>query len=430
MSFRIFSSLRYRIALSIFALEAMMMVLVLGQTLTFSHESTKGQLRENEQVILSLLADLSQTALFSMEFSELQQYMDKVTRDPHILRVMVSNFDGLVVISTHFSDVGKNMPSFLGSTEEKFWQTKELNGFGSIAIQFSNAELLAASHQVTKLGITIALSGMAVIALAGLGFGFLLTRRLSVLIEAAGKLADGDLGARTHFEGRDEISIVGQTFDYMVIQVKNTISKLEKQQKELSESKDELERRVQERTSELKQLNYKLLQLAELDALTQLPNRRRFDAHLTQELGRAHRSGSSLSLLLLDIDYFKLFNDHFGHLEGDECLVTVATAINQVSTRRVNDLAARYGGEEFVVTLPETDLAGALVVAENIRKKVEGLHLKHPASKVNQYVTISIGVAIHSKESSFSTPEELIRKADRALYAAKRQGRNQFYVQS
>lgn len=401
-----------------------MMVFVLGLTLTFSHNATKGQLKENEQVIVALLADLSQTALFTVEFDELQQYMEKIIQDPHILRIMVCNLDGVVVVSTEFSDVGTIMSTQFESTPEKFWQTEKIDGFGAISIQFSNSELLAATVQVTKLGIGIALSGMAVIALAGLGFGFLLTRRLSILISAAKQMANGDLNVKTGFKGRDEVSIVGQTFDYMTDKVKGTIAELELQKQELRAARDELEVRVQERTSELQKLNAKLQQLSEMDALTQIPNRRRFDNYLRQELSRAHRAKTPLSLIMLDIDFFKLFNDCYGHQDGDKCLTNVARVIGQVSARRAADLAARYGGEEFTVVLPETDLKGALVIAEKIRQKIESLQMEHRSSEVSAYVTVSVGVATYTTKSPFETQEQLIAEADRWLYEAKHNGRN------
>lgn len=401
-----------------------MMVLVLGLTLSFSHNATKGQLKENEQVIVALLADLSQTALFTVEFDELQQYMEKIIQDPHILRVMVCNLDGVVVVSTEFSDVGKIMPTQLASTAEKFWKTKNIEGFGAISIQFSNSELLAATVQVTKLGIGIALSGMAVIAIAGLGFGFLLTRRLSVLISAAEQMANGDLSVKTGFKGRDEVSIVGQTFDYMTDKVKGNIAELELQKQELSAARDELEVRVQERTSELQELNAKLQQLSEMDALTQIPNRRRFDNYLRQELSRAHRANTPLSLIILDIDSFKSFNDCYGHQGGDKCLINVARVIEQVSARRAADLTARYGGEEFTVILPDTDLKGAFVIAEKIRQEIESIQMEHRKSEVSPYVTVSVGVATYTTKGPFVTQEQLIAEADRWLYEAKHSGRN------
>jgi diguanylate cyclase (GGDEF)-like protein/PAS domain S-box-containing protein len=161
------------------------------------------------------------------------------------------------------------------------------------------------------------------------------------------------------------------------------------------------------------------------DGLTQVPNRRCFDERLQLEWQRSLREQQSLSLILIDIDYFKLYNDHYGHQSGDACLIQVAqTAASQL--KRPADLFARYGGEEFVVILPNTNMAGALVVAELIKQSIHELNLPHAASKVSSKVTISLGIAsiIPTQDQS---PEDLIAIADRNLYQAKQQGRDRFY---
>jgi diguanylate cyclase (GGDEF)-like protein/PAS domain S-box-containing protein len=178
----------------------------------------------------------------------------------------------------------------------------------------------------------------------------------------------------------------------------------------------------------LKRANLELESLAALDSLTQVANRRRFDGYLTQEWQRLMREQQSLGLLLCDIDYFKSYNDHYGHQAGDDCLVQVAQAMNR-AIKRPADLVVRYGGEEFAVILPNTNMEGAIAVAETIRLAVQQLQLPHPQSQVSEYVTLSLGVTsvIPSLDRS---PETLILAADRALYTAKRQGRNRFWVRS
>ena len=158
------------------------------------------------------------------------------------------------------------------------------------------------------------------------------------------------------------------------------------------------------------------------DGLTKLANRRYFDEALSAEFYRSKRSGDLLSLVMLDIDHFKQFNDTYGHLAGDECLRQVALAIKSI-IRRSPDIAARYGGEEFVVILPNTDLHGAAAVAENIRKAVEELAIPHTASLTAGYVTVSLGVATISA-ARVSSPETVLAVADEALYSAKQKGRN------
>jgi two-component system, sensor histidine kinase RpfC len=244
-------SLKYRIAACIFALEAVMMFLVLGQTLSFSEENTRLQLAENEQVILDVFSDLSQNALFTKDFGDLQQYAEKLTKDPHVLKVLVGGRGGRIVVSTDFSELGIPVPARFADTTERFWRTRVIGNLGMIAIEFSNRELIDASRRAINRGITIALISMALIAVAGIGFGFLLTRRLKTVTGAAAQLASGDLSVRTGFTGGDEVSVVGRTFDHMAARIQRDISMLEEKQRALVHARDELEVRVAERTLQL-----------------------------------------------------------------------------------------------------------------------------------------------------------------------------------
>jgi len=177
--------------------------------------------------------------------------------------------------------------------------------------------------------------------------------------------------------------------------------------------------------TELENLNQELSGLAWSDGLTQIANRRRFDQYLQGEWQRLMREKAPLTLILCDIDHFKLYNDHYGHLSGDLCLQQVARAIKQV-TKRPADLAARYGGEELAVILPNTDLKGGVKVAYNIQKAIAALEISHIRSPVHPFVTLSIGIAniIPNREQP---PEYLINQADLSLYEAKRTGRNRIH---
>jgi diguanylate cyclase (GGDEF)-like protein/PAS domain S-box-containing protein len=167
--------------------------------------------------------------------------------------------------------------------------------------------------------------------------------------------------------------------------------------------------------------NQLLERLAALDPLTQLANRRRLDEVCEKELARKRREKTHLSLVMLDVDHFKLFNDHYGHQAGDECLRAVARTIRQC-VRRPADLAARYGGEEFVLVLPNTPAAGAANVAENIRTTLASLKIPHERSG-SGVVTASFGIASVNPEQEVSVVQ-LIAQADAALYQAKTSGRN------
>ncbi|WP_084455593.1 sensor domain-containing diguanylate cyclase [Novosphingobium rosa] len=176
--------------------------------------------------------------------------------------------------------------------------------------------------------------------------------------------------------------------------------------------------------TERKQLEEQLSRLAMTDGLTGLANRRAFDAALDHEWLRTRRGNGQLSLLLMDLDHFKAFNDRYGHQVGDDCLRAVASAI-QSALRRPADLAARYGGEELAVILPDTDAAGAVQVAEAIRNAVQALAIPH-SENAGGIVTISTGVAtaLSRTGASIQMPSSLLQAADTALYKAKSNGRN------
>ncbi|MBF0118178.1 MAG: diguanylate cyclase [Desulfobacterales bacterium] len=191
----------------------------------------------------------------------------------------------------------------------------------------------------------------------------------------------------------------------------------------------QLEQKVEERTSELRETNLKLYEtnqklekLSITDGLTKIANRRHFDEVFGREYSRHIRSQADLSIILLDIDHFKAFNDNYGHLSGDDCLRKVARVIANCA-KRPNDLAARYGGEEFVCILPETDSDGAVSVAKNIHVGVEALLIPHKGSKAAEHVTVSIGVVTAKCLKNISA-EEIVAKADDMLYIAKSSGRN------
>ncbi len=172
-----------------------------------------------------------------------------------------------------------------------------------------------------------------------------------------------------------------------------------------------------------KQAQDELQRLATRDGLTSVANRRSFDDTLNTEWRRASRESRALSLLMIDVDYFKRYNDTFGHQGGDDCLRRVAEAMTRV-VKRASDSVARYGGEEFAILMPATEPEGALIVAERIRAAVEALDLPHPASDVAPHVTVSIGVASMAASNTSELPAKLIASADAALYRAKHAGRN------
>jgi len=189
-----------------------------------------------------------------------------------------------------------------------------------------------------------------------------------------------------------------------------------------AEEMDRKHRELNETRRQLEQRNRDLERLSALDTLTQIANRRRFDAVLRQEWRRAVRDESPVSLLFCDIDYFKRFNDTYGHQAGDECLVSVAQAMEETLNRPA-DLVARYGGEEFIALLVDTDPEGARMLAERMRARIEELKIENAGSSVCGYLTVSLGVATIVPNPTLK-PEDLVDLADRALYASKAGGRN------
>lgn len=221
------------------------------------------------------------------------------------------------------------------------------------------------------------------------------------------------------------------------------ISDRKKTEKILADYNYKLEQDVQQRTLDLQQeiqerqlveialrqieleltkANQELARLASIDGLTNIANRRGFDQRLTFEWRRLAREAQPLSLILFDVDYFKLYNDHYGHQLGDRCLEMIAGAVDLVM-RRPADMVARYGGEEFVVILPNTNLDGALVIASKIHQAIRDLAIPHQRSLVSEFVSVSLGISclVPTLERS---PDLLISQADQALYNAKHQGRN------
>lgn len=173
---------------------------------------------------------------------------------------------------------------------------------------------------------------------------------------------------------------------------------------------------------ELKRLRDQLAAMAVTDALTGLSNRRHLERSLSTEAARLARTGGWLSVIMLDIDFFKQFNDTYGHPAGDRCITMVAAALTR-AVKRASDLPARYGGEEFACILPGADPHGAEIVAQEIRLQIQSLNIPHERSQVSPFITVSIGVASARCLPNMST-ERWIAEADRQLYISKQDGRN------
>ncbi|QUM84764.1 MULTISPECIES: diguanylate cyclase [unclassified Moritella] len=178
--------------------------------------------------------------------------------------------------------------------------------------------------------------------------------------------------------------------------------------------------------NDLELANEELERLATLDGLTGIANRRHLDAMFSKELSRAKRHAQPLTFILADIDFFKIYNDHYGHVQGDECLKLVASTLNK-SLRRPSELVARYGGEEFCMLLPNTDTKGAKLVAEKLVNVVRSLEIQHAGINEHAIITMSFGVVSVIPDRKI-TVKSLIQQADNKLYQAKKNGRDQWVI--
>jgi diguanylate cyclase (GGDEF)-like protein len=203
--------------------------------------------------------------------------------------------------------------------------------------------------------------------------------------------------------------------------MENRLAEVAHQRAEMEHQLADMEHRLAERTETLAVAKRRLEILSISDALTGLPNRRRFDDVLAREWLRALRGGTSIGLVMVDVDYFKRYNDHYGHTGGDQCLRGVATAL-RVHARNDMDLVARYGGEEFALIVPGASIDAASLVAHRVHSAVRALREPHAASPYG-IITVSAGVAA-CMASEDMTPEQLIAMAEAALHRAKRFGRN------
>ncbi len=194
----------------------------------------------------------------------------------------------------------------------------------------------------------------------------------------------------------------------------------------LSELVEQLEVAIQQSQlyQKLDHAYQELQRLAHTDSLTNVANRRQFDQHISQEWLRLKREQKYLSLIMCDVDYFKLYNDCYGHPSGDVCLQKVAKILSE-SIKRPADLVARYGGEEFAIILPQTNTEGAINVAQQIQQAIDDLKIPHIKSQVKQYITLSMGIATIMPHDNLTT-DDLIAAADKELYTAKANGRNQY----
>ena len=273
------------------------------------------------------------------------------------------------------------------------------------------------SYIRTNTYMTLFLSSLALVSAIFLGAiaNRLVVNSVTRISDVAKAVSNGQILAIEQQPKIKELAIVTESINSMALQLQASAHNIEN-----LESK--WEERVNETTRNLRQTNQELERLANTDGLTQISNRYYFDLALKKLWQKTLRERGNISLIICDVDNFKLYNDTYGHLMGDECLKKVAQAINN-SVNRNQDIAARYGGEEFVIILPRTNKIGAMKIANTINSAVTRLNIPHQTSTVASYVTVSCGVDSIAPNPNIASTS-LIANADDALYRAKQQGKN------
>ena len=293
-------SLKYRIAAIIFALEAIMMAVVLSLTLNSYFNANTELSTKNELVLMNILSDLGRVALFNAEYDEFQPYVEEIVANPIVEKVLLLDHDNRVVVSSDVTDVGRISPpinNLHNPSKSHYWRVNKIANssgvLGKLAIMFSHESLVSANKKATDLGIATALTGMVVIALVGIIIGFLLTRRLDNLTEAATKIAEGNLSASANITGEDEVSLLGKAFNQMARNVEKLVAELRDRESELQTIQLDLEQRIRERTAELA--------VARDEALAANHTKSLFLANMSHELRTPLNAICGYSELILEI---------------------------------------------------------------------------------------------------------------------------------
>jgi diguanylate cyclase (GGDEF)-like protein len=298
-----------------------------------------------------------------------------------------------------------------------------------IVVVVPEADVMTRIKSGTNNTFLLCLSALVAVSLLNILISRWLVKPITAISRASQNITQGDFSRRLIEPRIRELAVLSNSFNHMSEEIERSRLQLEEYSRSLeqkvSDRTQELQAEIQMRQTveeALKEANAALHRMAYIDGLTQIPNRRRFDEVLQQSWRQGFRDRQPISAILCDVDFFKLYNDCYGHQEGDRCLQLVASAINLV-VRRPNDLAARYGGEEFVVILPQTPIEGAMEVAQMIRANVRALQILHAGSDISDYVTLSLGVSCLVPEDVMNS-EILLSQADQALYLAKEKGRD------
>jgi len=394
-----------------------------GDQLRVSDTTNPSQLDIFEQEIATGITEAAEamrklpSAIQEEMAGDFQQLMDVINSPDNLINLRRRE---LALLSDGFSLLVQNerITAEIDETSDNLasQEVQQINAAGENALAYSrNSRLLLMI--VTATGLL----GML------LFFYFHVMRNLiqrtSNLSHAMQEIANGNFDVTLPAEGRDELGRLATA----VRQFHRVAKEASARNSQLESSKQRTEEALQELTVKAKALesaNTELTELSVSDALTGLANRRRFDDVLETQWQRALQNSDAIAVLMIDVDRFKEYNDHYGHQDGDSCLQLISSTLKH-HINRSSDVLARYGGEEFSIVLPSCKLPDACRIAEQVRHSIEALNISHEDSPTGT-VTVSIGVA-----SAIPVPEEsadlLLRQADSALYQAKRAGRNIVY---
>ena len=422
-------SLGFRMVIGIIAISSFFTLIVVGIQLYLSYREDITEIERNMRQVASGYQSSLTRSLWDIDYDQIHLQMEGIRGFQNIEFVRIETDKG-----SHFEAGTK--PSQVMSLTLNYPLKFKQNSSGAeetvgTLIIYSSLKETYKSLQF-KAFVYLASQGVKTFfasALILVLFYLLVGRHLSNLADYAKKLNVDNLDDELHIKRKksdrepDELDSVVGALNDMRITLREDLEQRKKIENELRGYQEDLEGMVKSRTLELEKVNQQLEQLATTDGLTNLANRRHFDEKYQYEINRSIRFGHPLSLLLCDIDYFKRFNDYYGHQTGDNCLRQVATAFNQVF-KRTCDLTARYGGEEFIVLLPETTIEGAEVAAEKLRMTIWNLQIPHVSSLTEKFISVSIGACCKTFIQG-ETGELLIELTDKALYKAKENGRNQ-----
>lgn len=365
-------------------------------------EAERGVLINKETQFVEMLGTALTAGLLSNDVAQLHSTLNRIIKDRKYWHfVTLHNADSIRLFPMTPPEAAR-----VGNLEKFVYEINyESRNIGSLELLVDIDALVmedvAWIQTLEKIFLGLVL---LVSVIATIWQNYWIQQPLTQLQELSAGMGSGNYDTTLNYQSSDELGNLVRSFVIMREDIK------------------ERESEIHEANENLSQLNQKLEQISNTDTLTNLANRRHFDETLAKEISRHSRQSISLALIICDIDYFKQYNDTYGHQQGDKCLRQVANSIKKTSARG-EDLVARYGGEEFAVILPNTNEEQASKIAEKIRARVHDLDLSHKTSEVSDHVSVSLGFACVIPDSG-TTMSDLIEDADRALYRAKREGRN------